>query len=345
METTDLAALRTSQIVALTTSQIVALTTDQVAALTTGQVEALTTSQIAAFTTTQTPHLALGTPLVLDLNGDGINTVSVSGGVQFDLFATGQRGQTGWVAPTDGLLALDRNGNGSIDNGSELFGSSTLLASGQRAANGFEALAALDSNGDGVVSAADSGWKDLRVWTDTNSDGISEAGELKTLDSLGISKLNVAATATNAKDNGNWIGLKSGFETTDGATHDLADVWFVAKNPATAVPVDATGELRTRVTGLVQAMAAFGDTADREAASGWNLDPNGSAAAPQSLGLAAPVAGNVAQMVDTLRNFDINGQTVAGTGPSAPFASPGASVALAAARNPANAGFLGTDSR
>ena len=199
-----------------------------------------------------------------------------------------------------------------------------------------------------MITAGDRAWSELKVWVDGNSDGTSQAGELKTLDSLGISKLDVGATATSVKDNGNWIGLKSGFETTDGATHDMADVWFVAKRPGDVAPpaADASDALRTNVTGLVQAIAAFNDTGDGVGgASGWNLQPEGSSMAPQIAAAAAPVTGNVAQLVDALKFFDSNGQLVGGNAPSAPFASPGESVTLAAARSPAGAGFLGTDGR
>ena len=235
-----------------------------------------------------------------------------------------------------------------LANEGDQFSGVAKLASGGRAANGYEALAALDDNGDGVITAGDSAWNDLKVWVDGNSDGTSQSGELKSLDSLGISKLNVNATATSEKNNGNWIGLKSGFETTDGATHDMADVWFVAKRPTDAAqpPADTSDALRSSVTGLVQAIAAFNDAGDGAGgASGWNLEPEGSSLAPQIAAAAAPVAGNVAQLVDALRFFDSNGQLVAGNTPSAPFASPGESVTLAAARSPAGAGFLGTDGR
>jgi hypothetical protein len=75
-------------------------------------------------------------PLILDLNGDGIKTTSVSGGVCFDSNADGFAEETGWITPGDGLLCMDRNGNGIIDDGKELFGNETILANGQKAANG-----------------------------------------------------------------------------------------------------------------------------------------------------------------------------------------------------------------
>ena len=228
IETTDLVALKTSQIVALTTNSVVALTTDQVASLTSTQVEAMTTRQIAAFTTTQISHLTLSTPIVLDLNGDGVKTMSISSGVKFDIFADGTPVNTGWVSTGDGLLVLDRNHDGSIADGSELFGSSTTLTDGSKATDGYAALKELDTNKDGVISADDAAFADLQVWVDANSDGVSGAGELKTLTSLGITKIGTEAKVELSKDNGNLVGLVSTYETTDGTSHAAADVWFVA---------------------------------------------------------------------------------------------------------------------
>ncbi|MGF1613381.1 MAG: hypothetical protein ACFCVA_05540 [Gammaproteobacteria bacterium] len=318
LETRDLAALRTAQVAALTTNQIGALTTSQIAALTTTQVEALTSNQVAVLTTTQIQHLALGSPIALDLNGDGVRTLSISAGVRFDLYATGDNTPTGWISPSDGLLVLDHNQDGVINDGSELFGSSTILASGDEATDGYIALRTLDSNGDGSISSADQAWSDLRVWIDGNSDGVSQGGELRTLESLGIAKLNLDAKSTSVKDNGNWVGLISSYEKVDGSTHDMADVWFVAERPdesahspseyttQDAVPVD----LRSRVSGLVQAMAAFDESQSADTGGDGSSTvqmPLGAESAVASL--AAPA--NVARLVDTLRQFDANGNPIA----------------------------------
>jgi hypothetical protein len=134
-------------------------------------------------------------------------------------------------------LVLDRNHDGIINNGSELFGSATQLANGQKAANGFAALSQMDTNGDGLVTSADKGWADLNVWVDGNSDGVTQAGELHSLASLGITQLNLAATTTTNTNNGNIIGLTSGYQTTDGSQHAMADVWFVADKNGSVTPV------------------------------------------------------------------------------------------------------------
>lgn len=171
-------------------------------------------------------HFGYVSPLVLDLDGNGVETISQDAGVQFDLDGDGVKESVGWVAPTDGLLAQDLNGNGAIDDGTELFGNATRLAGGMTAGDGYEALAALDSNGDGAVSAADETFGRLRVWVDANSDGVSQAHELKTLDSLGIASLNYTATGGVERQNGNLLDRKASYTTADGRTRDLVDVWF-----------------------------------------------------------------------------------------------------------------------
>jgi len=270
METQDLAALKTAQVRVFSTATIQALSTDQIIALTTAQVAAITTAGIAALSTDQMDamsceqfagmtnaqqsafsgaqigHIKFGAPLVLDLNGDGVRTISYSAGTQFDLFDSGYAVQTGWVAPEDGLLVLDRNHDGAINSGAELFGSATSLANGEKAVDGYAALAELDSNADGVIDYKDSLWADLGVWTDSNADGMSQGGEIHRLDALDIKQLSLNAEATSVKDNGNWIGLSSSYQTNDGTTHAMADVWFVAD------PKQAGPDLPSRVSHMAQ---------------------------------------------------------------------------------------------
>jgi hypothetical protein len=186
----------------------------------------------------------------LDLNGDGVHTLGLSAGVQFDLLAKGAKVQTGWVGGGDGLLALDRNHDGTINDGSELFGSSTVLADGTRAQDGYQALAALDSNGDGMISHQDAVFAQLRVWVDANSDGLTAPDELRTLDGWGIASISTQAFASTQVNNGNVLGLVSSYQTTDGQTHQAADVWFGA-SVEDVVPTAA------RVNALTQALGEF----------------------------------------------------------------------------------------
>ena len=182
-----------------------------------------TESQLNAMSTAQ---YAAATPLVLDLNGDGIHTTSQKAGVEFDLLNTGSRIPTGWVGAQDGLLVRDINKNGSIDSGAELFGSSTLLPNGETAVDGFQALAALDTNQDGLIDAADHQFTNLMVWQDVNQDGLSQEDELHTLEDLSIQSLNLGFTPVSQDDAGNWIGLESSYQTTDEEIYKLVDVWF-----------------------------------------------------------------------------------------------------------------------
>jgi hypothetical protein len=140
-------------------------------------------------------------PLVLDLNGDGyINTVGLDAGILFDQNGSGAKQSTAWIAPSDGFLVLDRNGNGVIDNGTELFGNNTSLydSTGQmsgQALDGFAALAQEDTNHDGVVNNQDSNFAQLKVWRDLNQDGISQTDELTLLSDNGITSLNINKTS------------------------------------------------------------------------------------------------------------------------------------------------------
>ncbi|MDD2684574.1 MAG: hypothetical protein PHY62_00255 [Gallionella sp.] len=163
-------------------------------------------------------------PLTLDLNGNGLDTVGISASnpILFDLTGSGIKTSVGWVAPSDGFLALDRNGNGLIDNGSELFGDATPLATGGQAADGFAALAQEDTNLDGLVNNADARYTALRVWQDHNQDGISQSNELKTLSSLGIQSFNVAnITHSQQLANGNQLADLGTYTRTDGSVDGM----------------------------------------------------------------------------------------------------------------------------
>ncbi|MDO4248692.1 MAG: hypothetical protein Q4C79_07000 [Neisseria sp.] len=147
-------------------------------------------------------------PLVLDLDGDGIETVQTNGykGAMFDHNKDGIRTATGWVAADDGLLVIDKNGDGLINNGGELFGDNQVLKDGSTATTGYAALADYDSNDDKVIDSKDAQFADLRIWRDLNQDGISQSNEWFTLAQLNIQSLdlehqNVDKHLGNGKDN------------------------------------------------------------------------------------------------------------------------------------------------
>src|SRR5690606_21416172 len=105
-------------------------------------------------------------------------------GARFDILGNGSKQQTAFVTGGDAFLALDRNRDGIINDGTELFGDQ------RGAANGFEELRKLDTNGDGKISAADKYYDKLLLWID-NGDGVSEPGELKGLRAAGIESLSL----------------------------------------------------------------------------------------------------------------------------------------------------------
>ena len=148
-------------------------------------------------------------PILLDLDGDGVETTAVGTGAYFDHGSDGFAEQTGWVSPDDGLLVRDLDGNGLIDTGSE-----TLLADGTKASNGFTALAELDGNSDGKINGTDSVFATLKIWKYINSDGYSSSGELLSLADAGVQSTNVTYTASTVIDaHGN-------------AHRQATDVWF-----------------------------------------------------------------------------------------------------------------------
>jgi len=166
-------------------------------------------------------------PLILDLDGDGVETTGVNSGAYFDHDGNGFAESTGWVGADDGLLVRDVDGNGWIDSGTELLGNNTLLANEQKAANGFEALKQLDSNLDGIVDSNDAAWSSLKVWKDANGDGYHSAGEVISLEEAGVQSLNVAYTNSTQTDaNGNAHQQVGSYTRTDGSTAAATDVWF-----------------------------------------------------------------------------------------------------------------------
>jgi hypothetical protein len=265
LTTVQIATLSTAQIRALETADFAALSTNQLKALTTDQLCALSTTQIAALSTAQLAVLPANyTPLVLDLDGDDVETRSLAEGTRFDLDADGQLDRTGWASPDDGLLVRDLNGDGQVNDGTELFGAATRLPDGSVARDGFQALASLDSNADGVVNATDPAFAELRVWQDRDSNGLASADELKTLEDLSINSLGVRPSVELRADQGNMVGLVSTYDSADGS-RELADVWFLAPGVQTDPAAALTDALERYDSGIE---SSSGGRSQAEASAG-----------------------------------------------------------------------------
>lgn len=170
-------------------------------------------------------------PLIIDLGETGIELRSLEHGVNFDLDNNGFAEKTAWIGTEDGFLALDRNGNGNIDNGGELFGDQVILKDGSKSESGFEALAELDDNSDGIIDNNDIAFADLRVWIDANHNGKSESNELKTLNETGIVSISLEHSEVSFVDEetGTRIAESASVTINKNGTVSMVDIsefWF-----------------------------------------------------------------------------------------------------------------------
>ncbi len=158
-------------------------------------------------------------PLVLDLDGDGVELSSLSdSSVHFDYDRDGFAEKTGWVSADDGILVRDANSNGTVDGASELFGSPNQ--------DGFAVLETMDTNGDGKIDAQDVGFDQLRVWQDLDQDGVADAGELKTLGEVGINSVSVIRSDITGTNQGHSLGYEASFQRADGTIGTAQTVYF-----------------------------------------------------------------------------------------------------------------------
>jgi hypothetical protein len=142
-------------------------------------------------------------PILINLANNGNDHLtSAADGVFFDIFANGTPVRVAWTSADSqvGFLVWDRDRNGTIDDGTELFGSVTRLRNGHMAANGFEALREWDSNNDRKIDSADPVYYELRLWFDANHNGYSEMNELFTLESVGVLSIETDYRETGRQD-------------------------------------------------------------------------------------------------------------------------------------------------
>jgi len=170
-------------------------------------------------------------PILINLDSGGYRLTGVDDPVTFDIGANGSPLLLSWTArdASVAFLALDRNHNGRIDDGSELFGNHTPLAGGTPAHEGFEALAQYDANRDSVIDHSDPIWSDLLLWTDRNHDGVSQESELAPLSTSELRSLGCERHFTGRRDEyGNVFRWEARLTQDSRESRPYYDIYFRA---------------------------------------------------------------------------------------------------------------------
>ncbi|STA71092.1 Ig family protein [Campylobacter ureolyticus] len=170
-------------------------------------------------------------PIIIDLNKNKITSTKLNNTTYFDHDNNNFKEASSWIDKGDAFLALDKNNNGLIDNGNELFGNHTISNTrfkytNNKATNGFEALKAYDLNGDNVIDSKDEIYDKLVLWKDSNQNAITDKGELIKLKDSGIVSIDLNYKNTNTDEKGNTIKQSSTVTFEDGSTTIANDVWF-----------------------------------------------------------------------------------------------------------------------
>lgn len=167
------------------------------------------------------------TPVVLDLDGDGIELLDISAGVSFDWNGDGRSVASGWIGGDDGFLAYDFDGDGVIRYGREL----AFKDYDPQATTDLEGLRSFDSNNNDRLDQEDEAWKDFGVWQDSNSDGIGDPGEFTSLDNLGIASISLTSDEQMRMEEGNIVFGNGTYQKTDGSVAILGDVGLQKESP------------------------------------------------------------------------------------------------------------------
>lgn len=208
-------------------------------------------------------------PIVLDLRGSGTFASSLS--VQFDVDGDGAKDKVAWISGGQGFLVLDRNMNGIIDGGFEISFAHDLPG----AATDLEGLRAYDSNGDGLFDGFDARFAEFQIWQDTDEDGATDAGELRSLADTGIVSIDLSSVKPDSPSpdtaSQSILGLST-FRWADGRTGAVGDIalrWDFATTPPPAgasIAIDSDGngiiDPATEVAGAALPLARFDSNGD-----------------------------------------------------------------------------------
>ncbi|MDD3770014.1 MAG: Ig-like domain-containing protein [Sulfuricurvum sp.] len=176
-------------------------------------------------------------PIAVDLDGDGFEFVSVDdSNVFFDVTGDGWKRRTAWVEASDGLLAFDSDGNGKIETSGEI----SFVRYQEGAQTDLEGLGAFDTNSDGIFSALDAKWDQFGIWQDMNSDGITDEGEFKTLNEMGVAGITLSSDGAFSIINGQTLHGTSTMQMQDGSTMAIADVTLEYSNETQVHNADGT---------------------------------------------------------------------------------------------------------
>jgi hypothetical protein len=166
-------------------------------------------------------------PIVMDLNGDGIQLIRPEDSNIFaDVNGDGWRERIGWAGNDDGVLVFDANGDGRITDNAEI----SFVGYKEGARTDLDGLAAFDTNGDGKLTAEDESWSKFGVFRDANGNGRHDDGEFMTLEQLGITAIGLQRQGTPYMDNGNVVFGTAVIEFADGRTGVAGDVMFAGQN-------------------------------------------------------------------------------------------------------------------
>jgi RTX calcium-binding nonapeptide repeat (4 copies)/Bacterial Ig domain len=175
-------------------------------------------------------------PIILDLDGNGVRTVSAAdSNARYDLDGDGLADDTSWFGTTEGMLILDRNGDGKVSSVSEF----SFIDDVDGAKSDLEGLRAFDSNKDGILSSTDARFSDFRLWVDRDSDGVQEEGELQTLTQAGVRSMNLSGTAVNATTQFGDVAVinRGSYTRTNGTTMEYLDAALTYFSSATNLPI------------------------------------------------------------------------------------------------------------